>query len=377
MKNLAGFLVLLLFISTSCSTGKKALQKGEYFSAVSKAVDRLKSAPDNRNATKVLKEGYPMAIEWSQEEMDMIISNNVNFKWERAIQLMQQVNNLSREIRQIPAARKIIKNPKTYSSELNMAQEKAAEERYNAGINELDYNTKESAKIAFNHFQMADRFIPEYKNVHEKLEESKMLATINMILETIPVNTSNYKLSSEFFYNQVFNYLNNRFPKESFVNFYSPEEAENVGINNPDFIVAMHFFDFSVGNTAHREVEEQAKSRVKIESKDTTRIQYKNYEAKIKTFTDEVNSGGVLDIKIFEFAGNKLMQNDRIPGSFKWINDYAIYVGDIEALDKKQIELIQRKAVPLPPKQDLFIEFTKPIYDQLTVRMNNFFRRYN
>src|SRR5680860_314017 len=143
MKNLSGFLVLLLFISTSCSTGKKALQKGEYFSAVSKAVDRLKSAPDNRNATKVLKEGYPMAIEWSQEEMDMILSNNVNFKWERAIQLMQQVNNLSREIRQIPAARKIIENPKAYSSELNMAQEKAAEERYNTGINELDYNTHE------------------------------------------------------------------------------------------------------------------------------------------------------------------------------------------------------------------------------------------
>ncbi|NQU51046.1 MAG: hypothetical protein HQ522_00755 [Bacteroidetes bacterium] len=377
MKNITIRSILILLIFTSCSTGKKSLQKGDYFSAVSKSVQRLKSAPDNKKAVNVLKEGYQLTLNWSQEEMDMILSGNNSFKWENAIQLMKQVNNLARQIRQTPAARKIIADPKTYSSELNMAVEKAANERYNAGISELELNTQESARIAFNHFRIADRFIPEYKNVLEKLAEAKSLATINVVLEAIPVNTINYKLTSEFFYNQVFNYLNNKFAKESFVNFYSPNEAERVGLENPDYVVALQFFDFSVGNTVRREVEEQVKNRVKIESKDTTRVQYKNYEAKIKTFTDEVNSRGILDVKIIEFNGNKLMQNDRIPGSFKWINDYAIYVGDIEALNKKQIELTQKKAVPLPPKQDLFIEFTKPIYDQLTGKLNNFFRRYN
>lgn len=377
MKNFSAHLLLLLLIVTSCTTGKKALEKGDYFSAVSKSVQRLKSDPDNKKAANVLKESYRITLDWTQEEMDMILSSNNAFKWEEAIQLMNQVNNLSQQIRQTPAARKIIANPKTYTSELTMAVEKAAEERYNAGIIEMEFNTRESARNAFNHFQKADRYIPGFKDVYEKLDEAKQLATTNVILEAIPVNTLNYKLTSEFFYNQVFNYLNNRFPRESLVNFYSPDEAETAGLNNPDFIVAMQFFDFSVGNTAHREVEEEVENKVKIESKDTTRVQYKNYKAKIKIFTDEVNSGGVLDMKIIEFNENKLIKNDRIPGSFKWINDYAIYVGDIEALNKKQIELTQRKAVPLPPKQDLFIEFTKPIYDQLTGKLNNFFSRYN
>lgn len=377
MKNITIRSILILLIFTSCSTGKKSLQKGDYFSAVSKSVQRLKSDPDNKKAINVLKEGYQLTLDWSQEEMDMILSGNNSFKWENAIQLMKQINNLARQIRQTPAARKIISEPKTYSSELNMAVEKAANERYKTGISELELKTKESARIAFNHFRISNQFIPGYKNVLEKLAESKGLATINVVLEAIPVNTLNYKLTSEFFYNQVFNYLNNKFPKESFVNFYSPGEAEKAGLENPEFIVAIQFFDFSVGNTVHREVEEEVKNRVKIESKDTIRIQYKNYEAKIKTFTDEVNSGGVLDLKIIEFNTNKLMQNDRIPGSFKWMNDYAIFVGDIEALNKKQIELTQREAIPLPPKQDLFIEFTKPIYDQLTGKLSRFFRRYN
>ena len=117
--------------------------------------------------------------------------------------------------------------------------------------------------------------------------------------------------------------------------------------------------------------------RVEIESKDTTRVRYNNYEAKIKIFTDEVLSGGVLEMKIIEYYGNKTILTDRIPGSYKWVNDYALFVGDLEALDKHQVELVNRKAVPLPPQQDLFIEFTKPIYTQLTGKLNQYFRRFN
>lgn len=377
MRNVSAQILILLLILASCSTGKKALEKGNYFSAVSKAVQRLKSAPDSKKAADVLKNGYQLTSDWSQEELDMILTNNSAFKWERAIGVMNQVNSLAKQIRQTPAARKIITAPKTYTSELNMAIEKAANERYNAGVYELETNTKDAARAAHNHFRLANRYIPGYKNVYEKLAESKEFATVNVILEAIPTNTFKYKLSSEFFYNQVFNYLNNRYPKESFVNFYSPNEAESANVINPDFVVGIQFFDFSIGNTTHREVEEQVKKRVKIETKDTTRVQYKNYEAKIKIFTDEVNSGGILDLKIIEFRGNKLLQNDRIPGSYTWINDYAIFVGDIEALDKEHRELVNRKAIPLPPKQDLFIEFTKPIYDQLTKKLNYFFRRYS
>ena len=377
MRNLSIQLFFLLLIVTSCSTGKKALEKGNYFSAVSKAVQRLKSSPDSKKAAKVLKDGYQLTLDWSQEELDMIFSNSNAFKWEQAIGIMNQVNSLAKQIRQTPAARKIIANPKSYSSELNMALEKAAEERYQAGLYELEQNTQESAHMAFNHFRKADRYIPGFKQVNEMLAQAKELATIHVVVEAIPVNAINYKLSSEFFYNQVFSYLNKQFPRESFVNFYSPGEAKNQSLENPDFIVAMQFFDFSVGNTAHSEIEKELKTRVEIESEDTTRVRYKNYAAKIKIYTDKVVSGGVLDMKIYESGSDKMIKNDRIPGSFTWVNDYAIFVGDIEALDKNHLALIERKAVPLPPRQDLFIEFTKPIYDQLTGKLNGFFRRYN
>ncbi len=377
MKKSIFTLYILFFIIGSCSTGKKALQKGDYFSAVSKAVERLKSSPDNKNATKVLREGYPMTLEWTQEEMDQALSSNHPFKWEQAINLMEQVNALSDQIRSTPAARKIISNPKTYNSELNMAKDKAADARYSAGLAEMEADTRESARIAFDHFYAANEFVLGYKNARELMETAKERATIRVVLEAIPVPSQRYQLSSEFFYDQVFKYVNNQFGKRSFVNFYSPYQAEKEGLRTPDFIVDMEFFDFSVGNLTRGEKEEKVEKRVKIESKDTTRVQYKTYTAKIKTFTDQVVSGGTLRVRIIEPSTDKLLSDELIPGSFTWVNQYAMFVGDAEALDNNQRELTRRKALPLPPHQDLFIEFTKPIYDQLTQRLNRFFRRYN
>ncbi len=368
-------LILLALTIFSCSTGKKALQKGDYFNAITQAVERLKSDPDNKNATQVLRDGYPMAMDWSQEEMDFALSSNAGFKWEKAIHLMQQVNRLSDLIRSTPAARNIITNPKSYSSELNMAYEKAAEQRYTVGLSELEKNTQKDARTAFEHFYKADQLIPGYNNVQEKMEIAKNLATVQVIVEAVTVNTRNYKLSSEFFYDQIFEYLNNRFPQQGFVNFVSPGQADNLQITQPDFIVRMEFFDFSVGNIVRNQKKESLVKREEVAINDSTKVT-KTYRAELKTYTDEVISEGRLNYKIIDFQSDKLMRDKLIPGSFTWINQYAIYAGDAKALNTKQEALISNDALPLPPKQELFIEFTRPIYTELTSELYGFFRRY-
>src|SRR5690606_37361002 len=177
---------------------------------------------------------YPLALEWSQEEIDLTLSSNSAFKWEKAIYQMEQVNRMSDLIRSTPAARKIISNPKSYSSELNMAYDKAAEARYIAGLNELGKNTREAARAAFDNFYKANKLVSNYKDVADKMSEAKEMATVKVIVEAAVVNTQRYKLSSQFFYDQVFKYLSNNYPKNGFVNYFSPEQAENFKINQPD-----------------------------------------------------------------------------------------------------------------------------------------------
>jgi hypothetical protein len=258
--------LMLLLLLVSCSTGKKALQKGDYFSAISKAVERLKSSPENKNAVNVIRDGYPMAVEWAQEEMDFILSSNSGFKWEQAIGLMQQVNQMSDEIRSVPAARKIIGNPKSYTTELNMAYEKAAEERYNAGLSRTGCeNTRESARTAYRSFCKSQPICqPIIKIVRELMVTAKELATIACCCcrqFRLMCNDTGCRRNS--FYNQVFGYLNNQFRSSGFVNFYSPFQAEKEKLDNPDFIVDMEFFDFTVGNINRAQKEEKVERKGK------------------------------------------------------------------------------------------------------------------
>src|SRR5690606_893506 len=191
-------------------------------------------------------------------------------------------------------ARQIIINPKVYTSELSTVYEKAAEERYLAGQEELNRNTRESARIAFDHFYAADQYMPGYRKVRELMDASKDIATVKVVFETIPVNSQEYKLSSEFSFNQSFSYLNTRYDSRSFIDVYTASHAASEDINYPDFIIKMEFFDFSIGNLTRSEKEENLKMQIKIENKDTTKVEYKNYAAKLKTFTDKVESGGSL-----------------------------------------------------------------------------------
>lgn len=370
-------LIIFLFASTilSCSTGKKALQKGNYYSAITKAVERLKSDPSNTKAQQVLQDGYPLALQWSQEELDIALSTNQAFKWERSIEIMHQINHLSKLIRTTPAARKIISQPKSYFSELDMAYEKAAQERYETGVHFLEKLTREDAKVAYNHFNKADQYVSGYKDISQKLLLAKEMATLNVVVEAATVRTRTFKLSSEFFYNQVFEYLNNQFPQQGFVNFITPKQAEDFQITQPDYIVQMEFYDFSVGNLIRHEKEESLVRREQVAINDSTEVT-KIYRAKLKTFSDEVISNGRLNYKIVDFESNKLIRDQLVPGAFNWLNEYAIYVGDKKALNEDQYQLTRNTALPLPPNQELFIEFTRPIYDQLTVDLNSFFRRY-
>lgn len=383
MRNWVYWMVFVLFMG-ACSSGQKALERGDYIEAITKAVNRLSNDPDNKKARSVVKEGYPMAMAYYQEEIDQILSGNEPFKWGKTLNIMYRVNHLSDLIRRIPAARKLVPSPKVYTSELTTATERAAEERYQAGMVYLKRLTREDAKEAYFHFQQADELMPSYKDVLEKMQEAKEKATIHVILEPIPLPSRKYQLSSEFFYEQVINRMKQVFPPTGFVSFYTPDEAEKQEMRYPDMVVQMEFYDFFIGRPNHYEQVENLSRVVEKEvevkvSRDSTRIKkvQEKLTGKIKVITDEVASQGLLNVTIQEFESQRQILNEQVPGEFIWRNQYGIFVGDEGVLTNQQIRILNNQAVPPPAAQDLFMEFTRPIYVRLTDRLINYFKKYN
>ena len=145
--NLLVFVTLIVLFS-ACSSGKKAYERGDYYGAVMKAVNRLRQNPDHNKSMETLKEAYPLALEYYESQAKNEIASNSDFKWKNAIQSYSYLNQLYEQIRQCPGCLRVISNPRNYYAEIGPLKEKAAEESYAAGITALMKGTRADAKLA-------------------------------------------------------------------------------------------------------------------------------------------------------------------------------------------------------------------------------------
>src|SRR5690606_30009727 len=143
------------------------------------------------------------------------------------------------------------------------------------------------------------RFVPGYKDVIEYIDKAKWEATLKVVVEQIPV-PARYNLSGGFFQDKVEEFLHRNYADDSFIKFYTPEEAQSVELAHADQIMRLQFDDFSVGNSVLREKEETVTKdsvkvgEAKIEGK--TVPVYNTVKAKLTTYRKELISNGLLSM---------------------------------------------------------------------------------
>ena len=236
----------------ACSSGKQAYERGDYYGAVMKAVNRLRQNPGHSKSREALQGAYPLAIEYYESQAKNEIASNSPYKWKNAIQSYTTINQLYEAIKQCPGCLQVVKNPVNYYGEIGPLKEKAADESYNAGITALMRGTREDAKTAYYIFVDVQNFVPGYKDVLEYLDKAKFEATLKVVVEQIPV-PARYNLSGGFFQDKVEEFLHSNYPDRGFVKFYTPEEAKRSDLPYVDQILRIQLDDFSVGNCVLRE----------------------------------------------------------------------------------------------------------------------------
>ena len=379
MKPVHLLIATLIFILAGCSSGKKAYERGDYYSAVMKAINRLRQNPDHGKSADILREAYPLAVQYYESQANNAIASNTPFKWKNAIESYSQINQLYEQIRQCPGCLRVVSNPKNYYAEIGPLKEKAADESYNAGIVALMKGTRNDAKQAYHNFADAQSFVPGYKEVIEYLDKAKYEATLRIIVEQIPL-PSRYNLSGGFFQDKVEEFLHSNYPELSFIRFYTPTEAQSEKLEEPDQILRIQFDDFSVGNTALKEKEETVSKdsvkvgEVKLEGKLVP--VYNTVKAKLTTVRKEILSNGLLSMVVVDARTNGILTHKKFSGEYLWVNSWARFNGDERALTSQQLNLCKQKEIQPPGAQDLFLEFTRPIYNQLIPALKGFYQNY-
>lgn len=364
--------ILSVFLLNSCHSGKKAFQQGNYSEAVLQSVQRLRDNPDSKKSAETLDQAYPLAISTFKLEIEQLLKSKDPFKYAGVTDRYEKINHMADEIRHCPAALKVIRNPEFFSEEVAAARQKAAPEAYDAGVSLLKQGTRLGAREAYYQFINADRFEPGYMDVAQKISQAKMDATLKVVVEQVPV-PGRYKLSSDFFYDQVYTLLD-KTSKQEFVEFYDPAAAKQLPF--VDEILMMEFDDFVIGSTYDKDSEKEYTSKDSVKT-GTATVQgqkvdvFDRVKAKLITHRREVISTGVLAVQIIDARTNKPRASKKFPGTYTWYSEWANFNGDRRALTQQQLDMCKKQPAFPPPPQDLFLEFTKPIFEQLKGFLRN------
>jgi hypothetical protein len=73
---------------------------------------------------------------------------------------------------------------------------------------------------------------------------------------------------------------------------------------------------------------------------------------------------------------NSVISVAKIPGEYLWKSEWAYFNGDERALTPEQMQLTTMKEQIPPSRQDMFQAFTSPIFDQITQRIQQFYKGY-
>jgi hypothetical protein len=363
---------------SGCSTGSNAYKRGDYYKACLESIDRLRANPKNTKSQIVLSQAYPLAQKTALREINNAILANTTDKYDVQVFQYERLNQLANDIFNCPKALELIPQPTQYIVELSKAKQLAADQAYQMGVKAMNAGTMDQARLAYQDFQNANTYVNGYKDVMSKLLDARYAATLRVIIQK-PVLNKDYEYSADFFYNNLLVDLQ-RNAQNRFIRYYTVDEAYRENMHNPHQLIILNFEDFDISDMKESNHTEELMrdsvkvGEVKVEGK--TYNSYNTVKAILTVFRREINSYGSLRISIVDALNNQDIQHREFAGNYNWDTRWAKFKGDDRALTDKQKEMCNREPGNPPFDQQLFIEFTKPIYSQAISFIQSEYGRY-
>ncbi len=360
------FMLFAFAVIQACSSGKAALKQGDYYDAVLESVKRLRDSPTNKKATQVLSQAYPMAIEYIDTNIQNGIKSDDPKKWRNAVDGYTKINYVNDQIKTSLGAMKIITNPQTRFKELADAKEKAAEEAYNEGVNNMMKSTRQDYKNAYFDFKDANDFKQGYRESIEMMNQAEFNATVRVAYEEINSSRFNYGT-----FQPVISSL-----QRLFVSFRPITQQDTVP---PQQYLRIIFNGYQENrpNTSIR-AENLSKAIVIGQTKGAdgkTVDQTQTVTAQVTYYHKSVTGDSRASATITDAKANSILQNLNVDGNVNWEYDWAIYKGDSRALSSNAAALVQRKET-YPNEQDLFNQSIRNLQNNLGQQLKSFYSQY-
>jgi len=378
-KTISSFLLASILLLFSCVSAEKALDKGNNKDAVWKALDKLEKKPKDSKSLNILEEAYPLFLSEYKQEIADLENSYEDFKWEKILDRYETMEEAYRKVREIPTARRSFPDLYSYGFEIQQTEGKVLVERYEVGMELLAQGERQKAREAFDHFTFIMNRDTRYKDVSQRLEEARDLATVFVGIAPVEVPSFRYDRSAADFEYELTRRLSED-NRNDFVQYVLPTDR-NFPVEDLNHIVQMRFDNFRIDNGRDREqIFTRRRDNVATEEivvGDSTIVRPVSVEAEVHCFSREIVASGDLEIQILDQNTNRIEERDRFNGNYTYLAEWGYFEGDSRALDSGDTQCMERRSAPTPPREEeLFVEFTIPIYEQVLNFLEREYRNY-
>ena len=333
-------------------------------------IGKVKGNPRDRQSADELEAVYGPWVDRIRESPDDVKKSIPERSIARA-NALEPVKRVYEAISSSPAVMDVISNPYDPSAQIVSLKESAAKDYYNQGMNYLSYNNRIYAEKAYQEFQKADRIVPGYADVRQRMTQAQQLSQLTVAVR--PVNYNNNPFSYWGFTND---YLQNRMVMDlnTFsgrnTRFVTEWEAGSRRLS-VDKYVDLQFRELFVGpvnsrtQTFTRTAEVQSGSTNSIPSKPV----FQTVTANLYITTRTMVNNAVLEMRIIDRATGRITYTDRYPGNYTWKSETATYKGDRRALTQEDLRLISNSVNQIPNRNETANRLINECYNLMISRI--------
>ena len=374
MKRIVPFIFILTIILSGCGSSKKQLQKGNYDAAIDKAVKQLRRDPSDEKQIEILMQSYKVANDNDNERIRFLKMEGRPDNWDQIYLVYKSLNDRQSIVRTVTPlnlnGRSVDFPYVDYMPEMVGAKRKAADFYYAHGNELMKSGLKESYRQAYNEFIRAKEYVGDYEGIDNKIQETKYQGMSRVFVSI--QNNSIIKFPKEF--EQDLLALDLPSLNSDWVEYHTQNLNNNTEY---DYFVNVNIRNVAVSpdqtiqrdSVITREVEDgfsyvlDKKGNVMKDSLGND-IKQKKYKTIQCALVETIQSKACRidgDVEVIQMNPNKVLKKDPMGAQSNFENISSRALGDIKALNSKQLERTKTAIVPFPSDIEMVVRCSESL----------------
>jgi hypothetical protein len=376
------YTLLLLVISAgffSCKSAGKAYNKGDYQQSIDLSIRKLQKDPSDGETKALLMAAYKNVTAVSESRIRSL-STGTDISYENIYYEYLKLQAVYQKLEPFPSLVTLV-HAVDYTGFINTYREKAAEDHFHKGMEQMHRENKIAYQAAYHEFKSALQFADK-NETREKMEEAFKAAVVNVAI--LPVKNQfnpyiyNISYQLQHFQDDLLHDL--RLSNSEFLNVYTDVDARSRNIE-PDQVIDLRMGQFDIGRpydkSQTRNVSKDVVIKEIVYKPDSVVKEYGKVTAQITSTQRTLASEGVVYVTVSDKKGNVLW-TDQVKGVHQWKTSFASYHGDERALTDADRTLINQSTDSTMPREDEISEkILGRIRTDLQTRLKSFFARSN